>query len=191
MTKLKFQIGHQVPGRIRLKLPAGKQNPELLEQIKTTFEAIPGIEEVTVNPTTGSIVLNYDVHQDHHVHHHLSRESPEYAAEVRSRPKTEIDELADHIQNEAEYLAEHSQTAKAVVDLFKDLDRQIKISTKNTVDLKIVLAIGIIGLTIIEVGATAATPVWVTIAVFGLNHLVQMHPGGAGDRPAARATARA
>jgi len=74
---------------------------------------------------------------------------------------------------------------------FKDLDRQIKVTSRNTVDLKIVLAVGIIGLTIIEVGATAATPVWVTIAVFGLNHLVQMHPGGAGDRPAARATARA
>jgi hypothetical protein len=38
-----------------------------------------------------------------------------------------------------------------------------------------VFAPGIIGLTVFEVGATAATPVWVTLAIFTVNHFIEMH----------------
>ena len=48
MTKMKLQIAHQVPGRIRMKVPSVKTNPELAEQIKQTFSVIPGIDQVTV-----------------------------------------------------------------------------------------------------------------------------------------------
>ena len=60
-----------------------------------------------------------------------------------------------------------------IVDFFKQLDGQIKTSSHNTIDLKIVLAFGIAGFTIAEVGANAATPVWVTLAMFGLNHFIE------------------
>ena len=35
------------------------------------------------------------------------------------------------------------------------------------------LATAIAGFTILEVGANAATPVWVTLSMFGLNHLIE------------------
>ena len=60
-----------------------------------------------------------------------------------------------------------------IVDFFKEVDQQIKTSSHNTIDLKIVLAFGIASFTIMEVGANAATPVWVTLAMFGLNHLIE------------------
>jgi hypothetical protein len=60
-----------------------------------------------------------------------------------------------------------------VVDFFKETDKQIKLATHNVVDLKILLATGIAGYTIFEVGASAATPVWATLAIFGLNHIIQ------------------
>jgi hypothetical protein len=47
MTKLKFDVAHQVPGRVKMKVPAAKGNPELLKQIADTFSAIPGIEHIT------------------------------------------------------------------------------------------------------------------------------------------------
>jgi hypothetical protein len=171
--KMKVQIAHQVPGRIRLKVPKAKENPELMEQIKQMFVAIPGIEDVTVNPTTGSVVLHYDTdrHDEFHgrlAHHTGGHEKP---------PTNEIDALASKIEQEAEYLAEHSHTAKVVVDYCKDFDRQVKIATGNVVDLKIALAAAIAGFTIFEVGATAATPVWVTLAIFGLNHMIQAKAG--------------
>ena len=177
MTKLNLQIAHQVPGRLRMKIPAGKGNPELLKQISETFGAIPGIEQVTVNPATGSIVLHYDTDRHDEFHgkfqDHYRSHSHQAAA---APPSTEIDELARRIEDEAEFLARNSQSARAVVDFVKKVDREIKLATNNTIDLKIALAVGIIGFTVLEVGATAATPVWVTLAIFTLNHFIEMHP---------------
>ncbi len=169
MTKMKLQVAHQVPGRIRMKVPSAKDNPELLEQIKQTFSVIPGIEQVVVNATTGSVVLHYDTdrHDEFHgsLHHHTGGHY--------KPPTNEIDALASKIEQEAQYLAEHSHTARVVVDFFQDFDQEIKRATGNVIDLKIVLAGGIAAFTIFEVGASAATPVWVTLSIFALNHMIQ------------------
>jgi len=57
----------------------------------------------------------------------------------------------------------------------KKIDREIKIATGNTIDLKILFAVSIIAFTVLEVGATSATPVWVTLAIFTVNHFIEMH----------------
>ena len=35
MTNVKLQVAHQVPGRVRMKIPSAKGNPELLEEDET------------------------------------------------------------------------------------------------------------------------------------------------------------
>jgi hypothetical protein len=165
-AKLKLSIAHQVPGRVRMKIPSAKGNPELLQQISETFAVIPGIEHVTANPLTGSVVLHYDVDRHHEFHGRLRPGAP---------PPTQIDDFADKLQQEAEYLARTSDSARALVDFCKKLDREIKVATGNAVDLKILFAAGIIGVMVLEIGATAATPVWVTFAIFAVNHFVEMH----------------
>jgi hypothetical protein len=174
MTKLNLKIAHQVPGRVRMKIPAGKGNPELLKQVSEAFGAIPGIEEVTVNPTTGSVVLHYDT--DRHDEFHGSFAHHYHAHAAEHPPATQLDSFAERIEQEAEFLAKHSHSARAVVDFVKKLDREIKLASNNTVDLKIVFALGLIGLTIMEVGTTAATPVWLTLAIFTVNHFIELHP---------------
>ena len=187
MTKMSLQIAHQVPGRVRMKIPAGKGNPELLKQISEVFGAIPGIEEVTVNPTTGSVVLHYDA--DRHDEFHgtfpniMQLMVPPTAATPIAAPSMagcmaptpRLDKLTSSIEAEAEFLASHSHSARAVVDFVKKIDREIKMATNNTIDLKILFAAGIIAFTVFEVGATAATPVWVTLAIFTVNHFIEMH----------------
>jgi hypothetical protein len=169
MTNVKLQVAHQVPGRVRMKIPSAKGNLELLEEMKQTLSVIPGIEEVIINPATGSLVLHYDTDQHDEFHGHLEHHT---GGHYRPPPSNEIDALASKIQQEAEFLAENSHAARVVVDFFKQVDQQIKTGSHNTVDLKIVLAVGIASITIMEVGANAATPVWVTLAMFGLNHLI-------------------
>jgi hypothetical protein len=61
------------------------------------------------------------------------------------------------------------------VDFFKALDRELKLGTGNNIDLKVVLAAGLAGYTFLLVGAEAATPMWVTLALFSLNHFVELH----------------
>ncbi len=177
MTKMNLQIAHQVPGRVRMKIPVGKGNPELLKQISEVFGVIPGIEEVIVNPTTGSVVLHYDA--DRHDEFHGTFQQ-HYAAHSAANgglhgADTELDKLASSIEAEAEFLASHSHSARAVVDFVKKIDREIKIATGNTIDLKILFAVSIIAFTVLEVGATSATPVWVTLAIFTVNHFIEMH----------------
>ena len=168
MTKMKFNIAHQVPGRVRMKIPAAKGNPELLRQIGETFAAIPGIERITCNPATGSVVMHYDVDRHDEFHGRMNQAIPQ-------APATELDSIANKIEQEAEFLAKHSQSARAVVDFFKKFDNEIRVATGNTVDLKIALAVAIIGFTVFEVGTAAATPVWVTLSLFVLNHVIEMH----------------
>jgi hypothetical protein len=191
MTKMNLKIEHQVPGRVRMKIPAGKGNPELLKRISETFAVIPGIEEVTVNPATGSIVLHYDSdrhdefhgnfrgHYDaHHAAHGASANGGLHGTD------TELDKLTHSIEEEAEFLARHSHSARVVVDFVKTLDHEIKKATNNNIDLKIVFAVSIIALTVFEVGATAATPVWLTLAIFTVNHYIQLHEQQSIDKEA-------
>jgi Heavy metal associated domain 2 len=187
MTKMNLQIAHQVPGRVRMKIPAGKGNPDLLKQISEVFGAIPGIEQITVNPTTGSVVLHYDADRHDEFHGTFNEHYAAHGAANRSAAghgaangalrgaDTELDKLTSSIEAEAEFLASHSHSARAVVDFVKKIDREIKMATNNTVDLKILFAAGIIAFTVLEVGATAATPVWVTLAIFTVNHFIEMH----------------
>jgi hypothetical protein len=135
MTKLKFNVAHQVPGRVRMKVPAAKGNPDLLQQIAETFATIPGIERITVNPATGSVVMHYDVHR-HDEFHGRFQDHVEQAGGM-GPPLTEIDQFARRIEEEAEFLARHPQSARAVVDFFKHCDREIRGATDNYVDLKI------------------------------------------------------
>jgi Heavy metal associated domain 2 len=185
MTKMNLKIEHQVPGRVRMKIPAGKGNPELLKTISETFAVIPGIEQVTVNPTTGSVVLFYDTDRHDEFHGTFRGHYEAHGGsngghngggkDARRGADTELDKLTGSIEAEAEFLASHSHTARAVVDFVKKIDHEIKLATNNNLDLKIVFAVGIICLTVFEVGATAATPVWVTLAIFTVNHFIQMH----------------
>lgn len=185
--KSKLQIAHQVPGRIRMKIPAAKGDPVQLEAYKQTLSLIPGIEQIEVNPDTGSIILKYDPdrHDDFHAgfHHHCNQH---HGAHHRP-PSNEIDALANKIEEEAEFLAEHSDAARVVVDFCKRADREIKVATGNVLDLKMVLAIGVVGFTVFEVGATAATPVWVTLSLFALNHFIEMQAEQMEARAAAAA----
>ena len=176
-TKMNLRIEHQVPGRVRMKIPAGKNNPELLKQISEVFGVIPGIEEIIVNPTTGSVVLYYDTDRHDEFHGNLQQHAAAHgmANGGLHGADTELDKLANSIEAEAEFLASHSHSARAVVDFVKKCDREIKLATNNALDLKIIFAGAIILFTVFEVGATAATPVWVTLAIFTVNHFIEMH----------------
>jgi hypothetical protein len=156
-----------------MKIPGAKGNPEMMQQIAQSFAAIPGIERITVNPTTGSLVIHYDADQHDQFHGHFCRHVG-HAGGYRP-PATQIDDFVEKIADEAEFLARHSESARAVVDFFKKCDREIRTATNNNVDLTIVAAAGLIGFTLLEVGVTAATPVWVTLTLFGLNHMIEMH----------------
>ena len=179
----KAHVAHRTRGRIRMRIAALKGDPTLCDHFRQLYAALPGVESVDVRVETGSVVLKYDPDLHHQFEHGLSEhlvaapaaETSGAGSSHEARPGDEIDDVAHRIQAEAEYLAAHSHSAKVLVDFFKNLDHGIKDSTGNTIDLKIVLAATLTALTVVEIGATAATPMWVTLGIFGLNHFAELH----------------
>jgi hypothetical protein len=167
-------VAHHIPGRMRVKIAEGKNNPELLAKISQSLASLKGVQAVTPNPQTGSILLQYapEAHED--IHDHVHGVFDEHVPEP-PRPLGEIEHIADNLEREAEFLANHSHFARVVVDGAKMLDREVKLATGNAVDLKVVIPLGLAAVAFVEIGIHAATPVWVTLALFSLNHFVEMH----------------
>ncbi|WP_027795436.1 HMA2 domain-containing protein [Paraburkholderia acidipaludis] len=187
--KREVRIEHKVPGRIRMKIPSAKNNPEFLTLFQSVFSAIPGITKVKAKPDTGSIVIHYDPSHEAEFQTHFHRCCAQADVTVKAaKPGDEIEEIASKIEAEAEFLAERSEAVRATVDLFKKVDYQIKAMTDNTIDLKFVLVGGLAVATFVEIGAEAATPMWVTLGLFAMNHLIELKQDG---RPAADAPATA
>ena len=173
--KHRARIEHKTRGRIRMKIPRGRADPEILELYRQTFLSIPGIEQIVTKPDTGSIVIHYDPNRAPEFERHFAQRSNEHLEMAEPpRPQDEVSELANKIEAEAEFLAAHSRVARATVDFFKATDRELKLATGNTIDLKIVLALGLAGYTFLEIGGNAATPMWVTLALFSLNHFAEL-----------------
>jgi hypothetical protein len=54
------QYIHHIPGKLQIKNPRFINNTVILDEVTTFFESCSGIEYVTANPLTGSLVVNYD-----------------------------------------------------------------------------------------------------------------------------------
>lgn len=51
---------HEVPGRMRIKIPELKGNPALADEVRCFVTDMPGVESATINIVTGSILINHD-----------------------------------------------------------------------------------------------------------------------------------
>jgi len=51
---------HNVPGRLRIKSPLLKRNNDAGDELKKALSTIQGVAAVDFNPTTGSLLVNYN-----------------------------------------------------------------------------------------------------------------------------------
>ncbi len=51
---------HNVPGRLRIKLPGVKERPSKAEAVERLFADREGVAGICANPVTGSVVVRYD-----------------------------------------------------------------------------------------------------------------------------------
>ncbi len=175
VKKMSLRIVHQVPGRVRLKVRKGKSHPELLALYQDLFSKMPGVASVEARPDSGSLILHYDVRQEKVFSDQFGQLCQSHAIQgAAPRLGDEVEQIASKIEAEAKFLAERSEFAKNTVDFFKKVDYELKVSTDNVLDLKVVLVGGLAVYTFLELGAGAATPMWVTLGLFSLNHLAEL-----------------
>jgi len=51
---------HDIPGRLRLRIPSLKKNPKKIRELKYLTEDLSGIKSISMNSTTGSVVFIYN-----------------------------------------------------------------------------------------------------------------------------------
>jgi hypothetical protein len=51
------RIVHQLRGRLRLRIKDRRQDPDYFTDLSSRMEALQGVEAVSANPTTGSVLL--------------------------------------------------------------------------------------------------------------------------------------
>ncbi len=51
---------HDVPGRMRIQIPALRRNSELAQDVQDLLESLSGVKSTSVNPVTGSVIVRYD-----------------------------------------------------------------------------------------------------------------------------------
>jgi hypothetical protein len=182
-------IAHHTKGRLRIRVPSAKNNPEALEDIRRSLEPIAGVSEVRVNEAIGTVTVIYDPDRHPDFHSHLSnvegshQETLHMSPPTPSAPLTEVDEAVDMLEKEAEFLSSHSHTAKVVFDMLRKFDVELKKATDNNVDLKVLAPLGLAVYAFMELGFEAATPVWLTLGVFSFNHFVSLHTQTPATRP--------
>ena len=185
----KAHIAHHVKGRLRMRVPSAKGDLAALEAIKRTLTPLTGVHEVVVNAATGSITVHYDPKRHDDFHEHLTGDGHHQdVMAVPEPPKlSEVDELEEMLEKEAEYLAAHSHSAKVVVEFIRKCDIELKKVTDNQLDLKVITPLGLAVYAFMALGFEAATPVWLTLGLFSFNHFVDLHthhdPRAQGAKP--------
>jgi hypothetical protein len=51
---------HEVPGRLRIQIPALKRSPLRAQEVQDLLEDFSGIKSTSVNTVTGSVIVHYD-----------------------------------------------------------------------------------------------------------------------------------
>jgi hypothetical protein len=169
-------VTHHIPGRMRIKVPHAKGNHKLLEQIRQSVSAMPGVGAVEVNPVTGSILLHYDTEKHEAFESALGEHGEQQKLFTLTPPQlTEADEIAAKIQAEAEFLSEHSDVARSLVNFFKYVNESVKRASGNSVDLKVLLPLGLAAYMFTSSEAMMSTPMWVTLSIFSFNSFLALH----------------
>ena len=51
---------HEIPGRVRIKIPALRRNSDHADEIQGLLRELPGVTSTLVNTVTGSVVVRHD-----------------------------------------------------------------------------------------------------------------------------------
>jgi hypothetical protein len=175
MSSTHAHVVHHIPGRLRLKLPGAKGDPAFLDKVREALAPLEGVEEVIVNSVTGSVLVHYDADNFEDFHEDVHEHATRHKVFVVAPPKLEMDDTYDKLEREAEFIASRSHSARAIVDFLKNLDVQLKKASDNSVDLKVIVPLGLAVYSMFGIGLAAATPVWVTLGLFSFNHFLELH----------------
>jgi hypothetical protein len=176
MTIEGLQVVHALPGRVRLKVAGVKGNPDLARRAQESLAQVPGIKQVAAQPTTGSLLIHYDLDQL------CSMASLEMLSGTLKELFPEI-EVAD-LAAEVACLAEKSAPAAgapvttALTGSLQSVNTKLAQLTGGF-DLRLLLPLSLIflGLRRLWVSEKVTFPTWSDYLWFGFSTFVMLNRG--------------
>ena len=168
------KVVHHIPGRLRVRLSQARRNPILLRELHDLVKGFGGVRQVEINPATGSILVHYDPETPEQINTLIRNRSGDNGVDLMP-DLGGVEDMAENIQKEAEFLAAHSELARNVVNTVKALNQEVRVATGNAVDLKVLLPAGLAVWAFLKAGTEISTPLWVTLAIFSFNSFVALH----------------
>ncbi len=165
-------IVHQIPGRVRIRIPSAKGDYEFLEQARAALSALPHVLDVTCNAWTGSLLIVYS--------QEFQREFENALALGNGSATTPFVLQAVSNSSTAPARETHgkprrSELSRAVTEVVIALDDAVRESTGNLLDLKTLLPLAVGGAGLMLLGRTKGTPLWLTLLIFGFSSFVTLH----------------
>lgn len=165
-------VASHIPGRLRVRLHRRSWHQHTITRLKQTIEAQPGVHEVEVNHTAGSVTVKYDTQT------HGETGIFGLLEDLDVIVGTTID--APHIEEApADGGNGHSKAAVTLAGALDDLDKRVAEFTGHTVNLRTLFPLGLVGLgvwRIVENGLMAEmVPGWLLIWL-AFDAFVKLHP---------------
>lgn len=179
-------IAHDIPGRMRIRVPDAKGNPTLVRDLVDKLGKVSGIESVEASATTGSVLLHYDPE----LHGELGRM---LKGSGESTMPLRIEEPARRkptSRPQRRKRPPQSALARAISETSAALDDAIREATDNQLDLRVLMPLAMAGIGLMIIRRPAATPLWLTLMIFAFNSFMSLQ-GPALDEEIAAAEASA
>jgi copper chaperone CopZ len=134
-VKAHAHVASHTPGRVRVRVHHPHRHPELLNRVREQLRQTPGVDQVEVNPHSGSVLVHYD--------HHASsmddilgalRDVGMIVGTVAGADELPGDDGSDEAGT-------HSSTATGFVGTINDLDQRLSRVTGRKVDLKLLFPV--------------------------------------------------
>ncbi len=142
-------LSHASKGRLRLRIPSKKRDEAFFAQLQAILSAIPGLDQVQVNPLSGSLLI-------------LHSELPE---ELASLVKT----LAGPAPNKNSS-GKPNTIYQRVTGTFHQVNTQIQGFTKGELDVPTLSFIALVAMGIYQISRkNFVAPAWYTAFWYALN----------------------
>ena len=127
--KPRAYIVHQLRSRVRLRITDRRNDGAYFEAVRRELDLLPGIDEIRINPVTGTILL---VHPEQPVQQVLDRVQ-----------RLELFEFTDEAEP-------HESVLAPVTNAMAMIDKALFDTSEGRVDLRAVAYIGMMGFTLLQ-----------------------------------------
>ena len=142
-------LSHVSKGRLRLRIPSKKRDSAFFNRLQAVFSAIPGLDQVKVNPLSGSLLV---------VHSGLPEEMASFVKTLAGlAPKKNSSKKPNTIY-------------QRVTGTFHQVNTQIQGFTKGELDVPTLSFIALLAVGIYQISRkNFAAPAWYTAFWYALN----------------------